>query len=100
MPVGLGISKMRIPGIVALGAALGGCAFVLVLAVLSSCAARAEDQGRWVVVPATSTPVVASATNYIFAWRLDTKTGTLEMCTYDPGGWINATTKLPAPETG
>lgn len=27
MPVGLGISKMRILGIVALGAALGGCAF-------------------------------------------------------------------------
>jgi hypothetical protein len=39
---------------------------------------------------------LASGTSYLFAWKLDTKTGDIEVCTYDPGGWINAATKMPA----
>ena len=61
-------------------------------------AAHAEEPARWIVIPATTAPVVSSGSPLLFAWRLDTKTGALAMCTYDPGGWANAN-KLPAPET-
>jgi hypothetical protein len=52
--------------------------------------------GRYTIVPASNNPVLASGTSYLFAWKLDTKTGDIEVCTYDPGGWINAATKMPA----
>jgi hypothetical protein len=54
--------------------------------------------GRWILVPATSNPVMNEGSPFMFAWRLDTKTGALEMCLYDPGGWINAGIKMPMPE--
>ena len=51
------------------------------------------EQRRWVIVPATNSPVTNQGSPFIFAWRLDTQTGALEMCTYDPGGWPNPVTK-------
>jgi hypothetical protein len=57
------------------------------------------EAARFVLVPASKNPIVASGTSYLFAWRLDTKSGEVSVCTYDPGGWINAATKLPAPES-
>jgi hypothetical protein len=56
------------------------------------------EQSRFVLVPASNNPIVASGTSYLFAWRLDTRSGEVSVCTYDPGGWTNAPTKLPAPE--
>lgn len=74
----------------------------LVVAALTSASAQtpntktaSSENGRWVVVPATANPVVNQGTPYMFAWRLDTKTGDLEMCTYDPGGWTRAISKKP-----
>jgi hypothetical protein len=57
-----------------------------------------EKAGRWIVIPATSNPVMNQGTPFMFAWRLDTKTGALQMCTYDPGGWTNTATKMPMPD--
>jgi hypothetical protein len=48
-----------------------------------------SELGRWVVIPAASQPYTAGNPQNIplfSAWRLDTKTGALEMCNYDPGG--------------
>jgi hypothetical protein len=56
------------------------------------------EAARFVLVPASNNPIVASGTSFLFAWRLDTKSGEVSVCTYDPGGWTNALTKLPAPE--
>jgi hypothetical protein len=61
--------------------------------------AFAQDAGHWVVVPATQGPIFNQGSPFIFAWRLDTKTGALEMCTYDPGGWMNPTGKMPHAES-
>src|SRR5580700_8948951 len=61
--------------------------------------ALSQDATRWIVVPATQSPVVNQGSPFIFAWRLDTKTGALEMCTYDPGGWMNAAAKMPQSES-
>jgi hypothetical protein len=57
------------------------------------------ETSRFVLVPASNNPVMASGTLFLFAWRLDTKSGEVSVCTYDPGGWTNASTKLPAPES-
>jgi len=46
-------------------------------------------------VPAGSGPLREGQQVFYFAWRLDTVTGSVEMCTYDPGGW-----KLPSPPGG
>jgi hypothetical protein len=54
--------------------------------------------GRWILVPATSNPVMNQGSPFMFAWRFDTKTGATEMCTYDPGGWMNAAIKMEMPE--
>jgi len=67
--------------------------------VLFDAAAAAQDNGRWILVPATQSPIMNQGSPFMFAWRLDTKTGAMEMCTYDPGGWLNAATKTPVPET-
>lgn len=56
------------------------------------------ETANFVLVPASNNPVVASGTSYLFAWRINTKSGEVSVCTYDPGGWINAVTKTPAPE--
>jgi hypothetical protein len=55
--------------------------------------------GRWAVVPATNGPIVIAGTTYLFAWRLDTQPGNLELCTYDPGGWKNEATGLITSES-
>jgi hypothetical protein len=55
--------------------------------------------GRWVIVPATANPLTNSGNPLIYAWRLDTETGALEMCTYDPGGYPNPASKLPQTES-
>jgi hypothetical protein len=61
--------------------------------------AGSNENGRWVVVPANSNPVMNPDTEspLMFAWRLDTRTGALEMCKYDPGGWTTNAKKI-APE--
>lgn len=72
--------------------------YLFLVILMGASSASAEEAGRWTVIPATVAPVVASGTQYLFAWRLDNKTGALEMCTYDPGGWMNPVTKRPASE--
>jgi hypothetical protein len=57
------------------------------------------ENGRWVVVPATTNATSSRGSSFMFAWRLDTKTGALEMWTYDPGGSTNPTTKMVTPES-
>jgi hypothetical protein len=57
----------------------------------------ANDQnasGRWAILPVYSGPIDVGGTPHYFAWRLDTLTGSLEMCSYDPGSWK----KITAPE--
>jgi hypothetical protein len=73
---------------------LAGCD----LQVAKRTGARANRAKPLVLVPASNNPIVASGTSYLFAWRLDTRSGEVSVCTYDPGGWTNAPTKLPAPE--
>jgi hypothetical protein len=46
--------------------------------------------GRWVVVPVSGAPPRDGQQIAYFAWRIDTLMGSLEMCTFDPGGWKNA----------
>lgn len=50
------------------------------------------ELGRWMVVPVAS-PIMQDGRPYVLAWRLDTKTGALEMCTYESGGWIEPLSK-------
>jgi hypothetical protein len=46
--------------------------------------ARAPEVGRWSIVRATS-EAVPNAGRTAYAWRIDTITGAVEMCIYDPG---------------
>jgi hypothetical protein len=58
------------------------------------------SNGPWVVVPAASGPyagVNRNNTTLFSAWRLNSQTGALEFCTYDPGGVVLGTT--PTKET-
>ena len=57
------------------------------------------ETSHFVLVPASNNPIVTSGTSYLFAWRLDTRSGEVSVCTYDPGGWANVVRKLPAPES-
>jgi hypothetical protein len=43
----------------------------------------AEPPNHWTVVP--NGPTVDHGITYYTAWRLDTQTGELALCTYDPG---------------
>jgi hypothetical protein len=61
-------------------------------------AAKPTEVGRWAVVPATQAPVMNQGSPFFFAWRIDTATGRLEACTYDPGGWQYAPDKPPVNE--
>src|SRR5262249_19110213 len=71
----------------------------LVMAALASASAQAPntkaasgENGRWMVVPGNSSPLMDNqGTPFMYAWRLDTKTGGLEMCTYAPAGWGSLT---------
>ncbi len=50
--------------------------------------------GAWVVVPAASGPypgINRNNTTLFSAWRLNSQTGALEFCTYDPGGVVVGT---------
>jgi hypothetical protein len=70
---------------------------ILVLLTLSACdkpmaqqpapPAPPSEVGRWIIVPAsTAGPVfIGNRGANFFAWKLDTKTGELEACTYDAG---------------
>jgi hypothetical protein len=46
--------------------------------------AASSDFGRWIVVPASNEPTTLSGSTFWSAWRLDTKTGDLEFCSYTP----------------
>lgn len=50
-----------------------------------------SEFGRFTVIPAGT-----SASGQAFAWRLDTKTGGLDFCAYDPGGFAGS---KPIPQT-
>jgi hypothetical protein len=54
-----------------------------------------SEFGRWAVVPASS-GITLGGNPYLMAWRLDTKSGDLEMCIYDPGDF-SLTKKIPIP---
>lgn len=69
-----------------IAAAINFCALNNVAGAADTSSA-AKSQGPWVIVPATRSPVVFSGTNYLIVWRLNTLTGELDACTYDPGGW-------------
>jgi hypothetical protein len=43
--------------------------------------------GRWAIVPVSGAALHDAQQYLYFAWRIDTVTGSLEMCTFDPGGW-------------
>ena len=50
----------------------------------------AAEIGRWTVVPAANAPE-RGALEIFSAWRLDTKTGDLEFCTYGAGTFAPGT---------
>ena len=53
---------------------------------------------QWIVVPASTSPYTAGNSNntpLYSAWRLNTKTGALEFCYYDPGGTVTGTAVTP-----
>jgi hypothetical protein len=76
---------MRVPLLLGAIIALAGCN-------KPSSAPPADRQiGRWSVVPVSGNPPSDSSQQIAyFAWRIDTVTGSLEMCTFDPGGWKSA----------
>ena len=43
--------------------------------------------GRYQLMPAMGPPIDVRGTLHFHAWRMDTQTGALQMCSYDPGGW-------------
>jgi hypothetical protein len=73
-------------------------ATVMLWSSLVTAAELKDSDSNWIIVPATSNPVTNHGSPFMFAWHLDTKTGALEMCTYDPGGW-NLLDGKPAPES-
>jgi len=76
------------------------CIFTLfTIAMISSVSAADNDVSRWAIVPAANQPIMVSGTPYFFAWLLDTKTGQVKFCTYQPGGWEVIKGKAPMPET-
>jgi hypothetical protein len=57
-------------------------------------AQSASAAGPWTVVPATAGPYAGANRNnsaLFSAWRINTVTGSLEFCTYDPGGNVVGT---------
>jgi hypothetical protein len=57
-------------------------------------AQSSASSGPWTVVPATVGPYAGANRNnsaLFSAWRINTVTGSLEFCTYDPGGIVVGT---------
>jgi hypothetical protein len=57
-----------------------------------------QDVPQWIVVPASTSPYTAGNPNnspLYSAWRVNTKTGALEICYYDPGGTVIGATVTP-----
>jgi hypothetical protein len=53
-----------------------------------------SGNGPWVIVPAGTGPypgINRNNTTLFSAWRLNSQTGALEFCTYDPGGVVVGT---------
>jgi hypothetical protein len=44
-----------------------------------------SDNGRWAIVPSGGPPEQTGDERLMYAWRIDTKTGTVEMCSYTDG---------------
>jgi hypothetical protein len=44
-----------------------------------------SGNGRWAIVPVGGAPAEVGDQRFWYAWRLDTKTGTVEMCSYTDG---------------
>lgn len=57
-----------------------------------------DKVGRFKITPAGTGPMIIGGHPYLSAWRLDTKTGDLELCTFDPDPPTIG--KLPAPQLG
>ncbi len=79
-------------------------AAILALMLLAGCAQHQKVEpsakpaesvaGQWAIVPASSTPVTYLKSQFFVAWRINTATGALEACTYDPGGWVTVTSTI------
>src|SRR5580658_1844211 len=82
-------------------------AILVTLSLLAGCDQKTSDEhtpapepneiGRWLVVPASNVPLAKDGQNYWTAWRMDTKTGDLEFCIYDPGGFGSGPKSLSQP---
>jgi len=58
-------------------------AMLAALAVLAGCdKPNADSPGRWAVIPAATTLESGGGIDRFSAWRLDTETGSLELCQY------------------
>jgi len=71
--------------------------FLLAIVIGLLCATNqsfADTVGRWQLMPVIGPPIDVGGTPHYYAWRLDTVTGDLQMCAYDPGGWK----RLEAPD--
>lgn len=49
--------------------------------------ALAQNRGRWHIAPIPGPPMEVHGTPHYFAWKIDTVTGAVQVCAYDPGGW-------------
>jgi outer membrane biogenesis lipoprotein LolB len=74
-------------------------ASVAALILLAACGNR--EPGRWIIVPATSTPYAGEPDNrrLYSAWRLDTQTGALEFCEYDSASQLPESLACTKPVT-
>jgi hypothetical protein len=57
----------------------------------------APELGRWTVIPASNEPVLRFGDRVFSAWRLDTKTGALEFCTFSTD-LSDGATSAPTPD--
>jgi hypothetical protein len=65
-------------------AALAACGPTAPEASLTPNRATSEQSARWTLIPATDASPTRASHTYLYAWRLDTKQGDLELCVYDP----------------
>jgi hypothetical protein len=72
--------KTKIALLIALG--LGGCDQPVSKELPPPPLPANSEFGRWTVVPASNAPDIDKNGKVWSAWRLDTKTGDLEFCTY------------------
>jgi hypothetical protein len=81
-----GAATMREIGLIAIMAlAVAGCSSGAPTAAPTSPPQPEAENGRWAMVPVGGGPEEVGDQRFWYAWRLDTKTGTVEMCSYTDG---------------